>query len=73
LNLPSFKGVNCDELDSVEKQLAKTVNKKILLQDEMDRIEGQKNSMAAIKRKKEIESEMKDCTQNIVKFKKYLK
>ena len=61
LNLPSLSNVNCDEFDQVEKQLAKTQNKKIVLQDELDKLEGQKNSIAGIKRKKEIEQELKEC------------
>ena len=68
-----MKDIDVVELDQVEKQLSKTQQKKKLLQDELDRVEGKMNSIASIKRKREIETELKECQLNINKFKNYLK
>ena len=43
------------------------------LNEEMDRLEGAKATIQIIKRKKQIDVELRDCVQNIAKFSRYLK
>jgi hypothetical protein len=71
--LPSLKNVDPVEIDQVEKQLSKTQQKKTLLEEELDKVESKPNSLASIKRKREIEQELKECQLNMNKFKRYLK
>lgn len=43
------------------------------LQEEMDKLDGAKATIQNIKRKKQLEIELRECVHNIAKFARYLK
>ena len=73
--LPSYKKyeANRDTIQSVETELSKAKLQKQRLNEEMDRLEGAKATIQNIKRKKQIEIELRECTHNIAKYSRYLK
>lgn len=75
IHLPSYKKyeANRDTIQSVENQLSKVKLQKQRLHEEMDRLEGAKATIQNIKRKKQIEVELRECTHNIAKYSRYLK
>jgi len=73
--LPSYKKyeANKEAIQSVDQQLSKVKMQKQKLQEEMDKLDGAKATIQNIKRKKQLESELRECIHNITKFSRYLK